>query len=319
MPKAENLTIVGKSFLAIESEKNIISRLKFIITNYMQKAGYSRTDITNPFFDDNFLCLKFMLDSRGFNLPLKLKLLKNLNLISKLKFDSELYFSWLRTRVDDVPFEVTFIITPSKYKEKDGATIEINSKPAILFKINQLGSKFPEEEFKYSKILATNKEFIYEIMKAFNSEVIDDPKVIVDYSDEIYKTPILKELEKFGFGRVSKILKEGLSKLKKGECKEAFDELRAVLEIFTKEIADRISNKNYPQDKINKNIEVLKDSNIINEEITDILLSIYYNKLYSYISDNISHKRKKLSIRDGEFLFSLIESYIKYILKKVIE
>ena len=319
MPRAENLTVTGKCFLPTKLEDKIIPRLKFAISEYMLKSGYIRQDVINPFLDDPYLCLKFMLGAGDYGVSFRLRLLRRFNLISKSKYNTELYFSYLRTKVDDVPFEVTFIITPPEYKEKEGVGIEIISKPAISFKINQLHANFPYDEFKYSKILASNIEFIYEIMKALNSNITENPAVISDYSKEMYKLPIIYELEKYGFHKVAKIFKEGLNKLKNGKVKDSLDELRAVIEIFTKEIADKKGDKNYPQDKIKNNIEVLKTANILNDEMSGILISVYYNNLYSYISDNVSHKRNELVIRDGEFIFSLVEDYIKYIIKKAVE
>lgn len=318
MPRAENLTITGKCFLPINIEKDTIPKLKSNITRFMYKSDYLRSDIVHPLLDDSFLSLKFLQDYRNTAPPFKLKLLKQLKLITQNKYNSELYEIFLKTVTDDTPLEVNFIITPSKRNKNEGMIIEIRSKPIILFKIKQMEVNFPYDEFKYSKILDTNKEYIYEIMKALNAKIIDKPEVISDYNREIYKTPIIDELEKYGYVNVSKIIKEGLVKLNNGKVKDAFDELRSALEIITKEMADRHTNKSYPQDKVKNNLNILKNENIIDEKMCAFLVNVYYKGLYSYLSDNVTHKRKDIAIRDGEFLYGLIENYITFLIKKAI-
>ena len=317
MPKAENLIVTGKCFLPIKPNK--VNDLKNAITSYMsRKRDYLRLDIFSSSYEDHFLSMRFKL-----NLPLAYpslisKLGRFIKLISNYDYESKLYFDSLRRITADIPMEVGFIIVPSKYEGKEGVVIEIRSKPSILFQIRQLGKKFPTDELEYSMILDSNKEFIYELMKSFGAKIIRKPEVILDYTKEIYTSPIIDELEKYGHNKVANIFGEGLLKLKKGKVKDSLDELRSALEIFTKRIADRYTDKSCPQDKIEQNLQVLRDKKIIDEEICGLMISIYYKKIYSYLSDK-THKREGLTIRDGEFLFSLLEDYFKYLIKRTIE
>ena|GEM_PF-6378240 len=91
------------------------------------------------------------------------------------------------------------------------------------------------------------------------------------------------------------------------------------MELFTKQIADKVTDKNFAQNKIKNNLDILKSKEVISDEMIELLKHVYYTKLYTVISDKISHKRNDIPIRDGEFILTLIESYISYLIKKVIE
>ena len=154
-------------------------------------------------------------------------------------------------------------------------------------------------------------------MKAFNSTIVEKPKVISDISTEIYRTPIIEKLKTYGFDKVEKIMSDELSKLKQGKVKESLDELRSALEIFTHKITERVSEKVHPQDKLENNLDILKQKGLISDKMAGVLISIYSNKLYEVMS-NITHKREDMNIRDGEFIYNIVEDYFNYLINKII-
>jgi hypothetical protein len=49
-----------------------------------------------------------------------------------------------------------------------------------------------------------------------------------------------------------------------------------------------------------------------------LMVSIYAKSLYSVMSETV-HKREDLNIRDGEFVFSMVEDYMDFILDRTIK
>lgn len=320
MPKAQNLKVTGRCFFEPNQKNVSIQALKEKILLYMANSSYTQTDAIHPFLNNSSLCMEFMVYNKSLEkVPIKYKIMQFFRIMSDFDCRQENYTRFLQTRVDTVPFNIKFLITPSQYRNKEGFEIEIIAKPAILYKINQLGHKFPTDEFKYTHIIDSNVEFLYEIMKAINTTITQLPSVVSDYTREIYKTPLLNEMRKYRFHRAEKILKEGLVKLNQGKVKESLDDIRSVLEIFTTEIINTYGHKKaHPQHKIKQNLQLLKDGGLLSEDIADFALQII-PKLYSLISDKISHKRNELSIRDGELIFNIIETYLRYLIAKIIQ
>lgn len=315
MAKSENLIIKGKCFIETKSD---IKDIKNTFKSLMYKRGFVSDTYEHPFLENNFFSLTFYLNSHNHEMSLRINFMKKLRLISNKKFHQVQYFDFMISRKDEMPFQMNFLFSKGNKKKKEGYLIEVTSKPTIYHKISQLGYSFPKSEFRYSRIISENEEFVYEIMKSIGSDILSKPSVVSDFSKNLYKNSIINDLKKYKFEKVSKILEDGQGKLREGDMKGSLDEFRSVIEIFTKEITSRISSKNHSQDKVKNNLEILKNNQIISDEIFGILDSIYAKKLYPFISDNI-HKRNSLTKRDVEYVLNLIESYIEYLIKKVIE
>ncbi|MHA1679357.1 MAG: hypothetical protein ACTSW3_11395 [Promethearchaeota archaeon] len=316
MVKASNFIIKGKGFYKSELNKKQLSKVKKSINSYLTKKYYSTGNIIDDISEDFFLCKTYYYTSKE-DIPLNLKIRKSFGMIGETEYNFLIHANWLRGKLNDLPYEIDTIISYGEYEGHKGISVEIISKPLILFKMKQLNYKYVPDDFSYSVIINSNVDFVYKLLKALGVVIIDSPSVMKDLSEEIYSTPLIKQLKGYGYKKCAKVLEIGLNKLKSGDVRESLDELRSVLEIFTMRICNRISKKKLPQSNVKGHINIIKEKGFIDGGMSGIIISVYTNKLYPYISD-IIHKRKEISISDAEFIYGLIESYIEYLIKKVI-
>ena len=142
MVKPQNLTVKGKCFLTSKSHNEIITEFKKLLRQYMYSLGYDVIGEINPFFDNPFLSITFRLHNPKEGVKPLLDFKKKLRLINEFKHFQEVYFHWLETKTNDTPWEVDFLLSPTNYNSISGIMIEIISKPAIIFKLNQLNIKY---------------------------------------------------------------------------------------------------------------------------------------------------------------------------------
>jgi hypothetical protein len=181
-----------------------------------------------------------------------------------------------------------------------------------------MGKKPEFTELSYSSAIQTSASFISRLLKAFSIEVTQAPAAIRNPSYEIYKTPIVDELNKYELTKVAQLMERSLTKLKKGQSQEAVDDLRGALEIFTMEIAKRFDDKAHKQDKVSANIEILKTAGVVPERIVKLLDVIYAQKIKGLMSDYFVHKREDLPERDVQLIYDHVEMYMKYVIDKAV-
>lgn len=312
MVRVENLIVESKCFISPKVETQTIKKM---LTAFMVKKNYGSEDAISNFFQDGFLTMVFYWMPKPPRIPYSLKIKEFCGLISKEEINQQMHFAELGTTRDDLPFKITFFITPSKLQDRGGFIINIRSEPVILFKMRQLENFRPKiDEFEYSNIIENNKQFLNEIMVAIVGTIIERPKAIV----EDIKTPITEKLEKSGFEKISQLLIQGKLKIERGDIEDGLTDLRSSLEMFISELVEKIGRKPYQQNKIKDNLNVLKDDGYIDERICGLIVNILYNWLYRYLSDKPVHKREKLNLNDAKFMFSILEENMEYLLNKVI-
>ncbi|NQU98631.1 hypothetical protein HQ533_04130 [Candidatus Woesearchaeota archaeon] len=325
--KAQNLIIEGDCFIGLEkvSEKEVLG-LKRNIDKYFSNLSYVNETRAVPFllpdeYHDKFLSMTFI---HNVSFP-KLTKFQNIKLdYGFLKrdelFHSE-YFKKLKSTRVDWPWEINVLLSLSKYEDKPGIMITIRTKPVLFFRLNQKAAKISEkpiDEFEYTSIIETNKEFIIQFMKALNTSVVKSPDVLVDYTKEQFESSISYLLKEYEFEKVDTILNEGFTKLKQGKVKDSLDELRSAVEIFIYEVTKRKCDKVEVQSKIKSNLSYLKDNHLIDEKIFGFFQSTIIS-LWSTSSDRVSHKREHFNISEGVLLFDTTKTCFEYLIKKCIE
>lgn len=295
MINAEHLVISGK-FL-FDSWKGLegLNALKRGLDVYLKNNGYIPLGINNL---KDFLSMQYILDlshSKGKSLFKK-----------KEKFDE---LNVLRGVRKDFPYLIDLLLKISK----EGIIIEIISKPAFFFQIAQLNVNPSLNDFDYSMIIHTNKEFIIKIMCAICAKEIESPKQMLEMS-KIY---LRDKLDSFGLKEIRELLERGLSKVDVGYTEDGLTDLRSSLEKFLVRMVERIGEKSEDQKEVKKNINLLKDKGFIDEKIFYPLFDILYKWLYSYLSQKPVHKRELLNKYDANFLFNIFEEVMEYILYKI--
>lgn len=322
--RAGHLIVAGSGFSPCDDFIKHVRVLKQLIAHYMARNGFGQDhlqltsyQLAIGTYEDPFLSLSF---TRTVSLspPQGAKLIwAKLGLLDKDKYERDAYFDRIAETATELPFEVKFFISPLHKGDAKGALVEIKSIPVAHFKLNRLNSKLPINEFKYSAIIESNKDFVYSTIAALAMTVEKSPTPLVDPGAESYTAPLADELSRLGFVKASKMLNESITKLKTGKVKEALDELRGLMEHVTYEVASRNTDAPHRQDKIDSNLNLLKDKGVLNKELCAVLVSIS-TKTYSYISDKASHKREDVTERDGELIYSIVEIYIKYLIDKTV-
>ncbi len=311
MVNVESLIVEGKCFLLANTDSASLNMLKYSVKAIMLKKGYLETSMS--MFKDNFLEMNFLIFQKPIDLPLHLRIMDKLNLLSEEKKGDENYFRNFKIKRNDSPFRVNLCIVPQKIKSRHGFIINIRSEPVKLFKIRQLGFKPRVEDFEYSNIIETNKQFIKEVMLGLGAKIIEKPSAISEYK----KTLLEERLDKIGFKKSSELIKNCSIKIERGDVEDGLTDLRSALEIFIKDAVEKTGGTPYKQDEIKRNLQIMCDNGFLNEVTVKIAKNIS-SIIYSYLSEASVHKREKLRKADAKFLFSLTESIIDYIIIRVV-
>jgi len=312
MSRAENFIVEGKCFYPLDDFKKY-SILKNLIKEFMVIKNYVSADDFYVFDTNKFLTMSF---SKNLNIP-KTSLLKsikkNVGFLHEDEIFQEKYFISLDLTRDDLPFKVIFYIIPTKLKDNNGFFIQIRSEPAILFKMRQLNYRPVYDEFIYSNIIDTNKQFINEIMFALTGgNIIEKPKAI----SEFILTPFIDRLNNLRFDKTAQLFKQGNLKLERGDIEDGLTDLRGALEEFIEEIVKKINVES--AGNIRNNLDILKKHGYIDEHLHSIIQYTLYDWVYKHISNTSVHKREKLNIIDARLLFSVSELIMNCLIEKAV-
>ena len=313
MIRAENLIVEGRYFISSEIESKYIDNLKKILVEFMNRKNYDPADRRTIFLPDRFLTMTFDVRlpfENDFSTGLRVK--KALGLISETEMQWQRYRdSLIRTR-DDIPKRVTFSIIPSKLQDKEGFVISIRSEPTILFKMRNLQMRPSLDEFDYSDVIESNKQFICNTMQGVGATVLDEPSAIAEYSG----TLTLEKLEKFGFHKIVKMLKQGRIKIERGDTEDGLTDLREGLQRFVSEALRRVGGK--PKNKIGADLDALRELGYIDKWAYDLVDYFLCKWIYSYLSARPVHGRERINFDDARFLFSISEELVSYLLEKIL-
>lgn len=304
MVKAENLVVEGEYFVPCDNLMTLKKRILEAMSQDISFVLTSEIALTQKSAVLNFLAVKHVKKP-----SLTVKLRKLLKIWDKEDVVMWQYFKTLKERRDDYPFEVIFFI---KYKKRKGFIVKVESKPSIYFKIAQRVSKrFPDER-EYSFIIKENKDFIERVMTAIGGRELKGPEV----SRGIVEISILPLLRKYGFPKVANLLENGANKINRGDTEDGLTDLREALDKFLKQLLSKkgVEAKRLLED----NLKLLKSNNYLQEQMYVIIYNMLYKWLYSYLSQEPVHQRKKIRIYDAKFLFSVSEKLMVYLLEKVL-
>ncbi len=178
MRGTSNFIVEGKGFGQIEFKPEVISRLNQRIDQLMFFKNFDPETI-HSLFNQTFLSNSYFLRIPN-DMPLMVKLKKDLGLMSKAEFSRKAHYQNLGRTRDDFPFKVTFTFNSSKIENNFGIIMTVRSEPTINFKIAQLGIKPEITDLEYKNIIDLNKDFIVEIITAIGFRIIEKPNVIED-------------------------------------------------------------------------------------------------------------------------------------------
>lgn len=311
MTRVENLIVEGKCFIPMDDQKQYV-RLKETIAELMNIKGFKTTD-TNLYIDHNkFLSMSFATTMLNLENSFSLKIKRLLGLVNENRILFEKHQNGLKNTRNDIPFMITFNIIPDILKNQNGFYVQIRSEPAILFQMRQLNWRPTIDEFMYSNIVETNRQFINEIMFSMSGTIIEKPKALA----EIFQTPFIDVLRNLGFKKISTLLKQGSLKLERGDIEDGLTDLRSALEQFFKEMVERINEK--PTSNIPNNLDILKKNGYIDEHLHSIIKNTLYEWIYRHISNKSVHKREKINIYEAKLIFSISELIMNYLIEKVV-
>lgn len=167
------------------------------------------------------------------------------------------------------------------------------------------------DEFDYSDIIENNRHFINEVMLSIGAKVLEEPKTIAEYTI----TPTIEKLEKFGFNKIVKLLKQGKTKIEKGNTEDGLTDLREALKDFASEAVRRTGGK--PKNSIPKDLNALKELGYIDKWMHEVINNFIYKWIYRYLSAKPVHRRERISFDDAQFLFSVSEEIMSYLSEKI--
>lgn len=312
MIRAENLIVEGKCFVASKIDAASIDRLKGILTRLMASKLYEPSQVEPLLYPSNFLSMSYSLSllERGTHLLDRFK--KGIGLISQHDLSWKKYAKSLSATRDDMPFTVTFCFIPTKLQNSEGFAIKIRSEPVIIFKMRNLSIRPKIDEFDYSIIIDSNKQFINEIMLGIGAHVLEKPQTIAEY----VVTPTLEKLEKFGFSKIVDLLKQGQTKIERGDTEDGLTDLREALADFVGELVRRKGQK--PTNNMSQNLGTLKELGYIDKWSYEVIHKFLYDWIYSYLSAKPVHRREKINFDDAKFLFTVSENIMSYLSEKIL-
>lgn len=208
--------------------------------------------------------------------------------------------------------EAIFAIGEKKLENREIFEIRIRSEPAIISQMGTFESRPHVDEFAYSLIITKNKQFIEEIMLGLGATISEKPKPILEYIE----SPTTDKLNKYGFEKISELIKSGKNKIETGNSEDGLTDLREALEKFVQELLTK--RDLVPSKDIDENITILKEKGYINEWIHNAIYVLVYKQLYQYLSAKPVHGRERLNYNDAVFLFNISEEIMSFLIDKII-
>jgi hypothetical protein len=259
--RVENLIVEGKCFFPF-ADINKYKEIKQLITEFMSIKNYFPMDDSHIFYQTKFLTISFSRYMSHRKISFLESIKCSLNIKDKKEISQEKYFEGLQLITDATPFMIYFYINPSKVNDRDGFLIQIRAEPVVLFKMRQLGYRPIFDDFQYSNIIDANRQFIDEIMFSLpNGIVIEKPKAL----SEVINTPFIDLLRNKGFEKISTLLKQGNTKLERGDIEDGLTDLRRALQQFIEELVQKIGD--VPQNNIPSNLDIFKKNGYIDEHL----------------------------------------------------
>jgi hypothetical protein len=311
MIRAENLIVEGKCFVPFKTDSNGINALKRLIAEFMDSRLYHPNEGGNVLFPSRFLSLSFSMElgQRGAHLSDKIK--KNVGLISKFDADFRAFARALSSTRDELPYTVTFRIASHETENHEGLAITIRSEPVLLFKMRNLNMRPKIDEFDYSDIISHSKKFINDAMLGIGAVILEKPSAIAEFTT----TPTLEKLEKFGLVNVVNLLKQGRTKVQRGDTEDGLTDLRESIALFVRELVEKTGER--PTDKVSQNLASLKELGYMDKWSHEVIHSFLYEWLYAYLSAKPVHRRERICFDDAEFLYVVTEDIMSYLCEKV--
>jgi len=277
----------------------------------MVDKGFEPENLRTLFFSKQISCCFFLLSLTRQKPPLILRIKKTLGLVGNEEVRSQVYLDSLREIRDDFPFKLSFWLAPWKIGDKSGILINIRSEPTKLFKVKSLGLKPFPDELLYSIIISTNKYFVEEIIHALGAIVVEEPTSIGEY----IRTPTMDKLEKFGFNKTFELLRRGKNKIERGDTEDGLTDLREALNKFISEMVKRKGSK--PTKQLPKDLKTLYEMKLINKTMYTVIRRFIYDWIYAYLSAKPVHQRERINYDDANFLFSISEEIMSYLIDKI--
>ncbi len=171
MPRIENLIVEGQGLVVCGHDANSLIKLKNAIIENMRSRNYF-------LMTDAFLTLQFIANISDTEVPPLLKLGKFFGLVTRKDIEDKQYELGVYNKSYEVPFLVTFCLTPQKNNGEERFLVDLSSEPAIRYKIRNLNMKISLDETKYRNIWETNKRFLRETFIGLNIQITKEPKVL---------------------------------------------------------------------------------------------------------------------------------------------
>jgi hypothetical protein len=310
MVKAENLIVEGTYFAAVKMELENANKIKALITRLMDSRCYYPKE-ESPFLPSQFLTISYERQLPEIHAHLLDKAKKSMGIITRDGLEWKRYSRMLQCLRDDVPFIVTFCFVFQKHNDREGIKIIVRSEPGILTRMKVLNLRPKLDDFDYSTIIDTNKQFINDVMKSIAVEVLEEPETIA----RVVFTPTLEKLEKYGFIKVVNLFKEAQTKIQKGSTEDGLTDLREAIACFVFELVKKTGNK--PTDKVSQNLTILKEQGYLDNWMHELLHKCLYDWLYRYLSAKPVHGREKINFDDAQFVYTLAENILSYLSEKI--
>jgi hypothetical protein len=312
MVRIENLVVQGKCFVPSIVKPETVASIKDKIISFMTRKSFDCIGPAMATSEDTFLAMNFSPQFHPEDAPLSLKVKRRLHIAGEESVSLARHLRNLYRIRDDYPFLVGVCLVIGEIDHEKGFVMNIRSQPAIALKMIQLHSRKVLDEFEYSCVIDTNRQFIKEMMLGLGGRIIDEPKAVAEY----IKTPVIEKLEKLGFDRVADLLKNGALKMERGDIEDGLTDLRESIEKFCQSLVGKIGAES--KKKLRDNLNILRQNANIEEKMIELLQNVLYGWLYTYLSDVPVHQRKKINLIDARFLFSIVEGNIDYLLDRLI-
>ena len=315
MVKAENLILEGKYFVQGKPDVDYANTIKKLITQIMNSRGYYSKNEPNPFSPSKYLSIAFDHELPQFSSHLIDRCKKSLGIITQNALIWGQYQKSLRSTRDDVPLAISFNLYLQSQNGQTGITIIVRSEPAIIVKMRTLGKRPKIDDFDYSAIIDTGKQFIKEVMASFTAVEIEAPKTLAN----VIFTPTLEKLDKYGFVAVTNLMKEGQLKIQKGNTEDGLTDVREAISLFVVELVKRTGKKPIGGiGSISKNLDLLKEIGYLDHWTHDLIDKNLNDWIYRYLSAKSVHGREKISSDDAEFVYRLTEEVLSYLSEKIV-
>lgn len=308
MTRVENLIVEGKCFFPLDNPQEY-NKINNMISDFLRHRLYIPETATN-FIGDRFLSMSFLYNFE--RMDIKIPLFTKIAMLLGLEKRHKIYETKLGNTREDLPYHIIFYMNHHTINNQKGFLLHIRSEPVLLFQMRQLGYKSDLDDFRYSDIIETNKQFINQIMYGTGGVIIEKPKVIA----EIIHTPFIEILKNLGYSKIAELLKQGNIKLERGDIEDGLTDLRGALQQFIEEMVKKINQE--PANNFPSNLDILKKYEYIDAHLYSVIRETLYEWMYRYLSDKPVHKREKININDAKLFFSMSEVLMNYLIEKVV-